>query len=439
MSFIPAEIIKKKRNGGTNTQEEIKFLIESYSSGDLPDYQMSAWAMAVYFNDLNAEETATLTKAMKDSGHSYDFSDLKNGRVDKHSTGGVGDKASLILGPIVAACHVHVPMISGQGLGHTGGTVDKLESIPGFRMDISNEEFERLVREHYMGLIKQTKNVCPADKKFYSLRDVTATVESLPLICGSIMSKKLSEGINGLVLDVKFGSGAFMKTVDQARELASLLKRTGEASDVKVTALLTNMDQPLGKFIGNTLEVHECIEILEGKTNIKDGFDFYNDTRELSLQLSAHMIHLGGQAGSVDEGYQKAKDCLESGRALEKFLEICKLQGPSDPYKIEKAKYTKSYIAKSSGYLQTFQTEKIGLASLELGAGRKKITDIIDVSAGLEIHHKVGHKVSEGQSLITMYANDESLFAKCEALLEGAITISKEPVKAQTLIADILH
>jgi len=438
MKFIPAEIIKKKRSGLANTNEEINFLIEAYTENQVPDYQMSAWAMAVFFQGMNEQETATLTQAMKNSGKVYDFSNLKHGRVDKHITGGVGDKTSLILAPIVASCEVHVPMISGRGLGHTGGTLDKLESIPGFRTNLSEEEFCNFVSNNYFGLIGQSDLICPADKKFYSLRDVTATVESLPLICGSIMSKKLAEGINGLVLDVKFGSGAFMKTTEQARSLAQLLKKTGEASGVKVTALLTNMNQPLGSFIGNTLEVTECVEIMENKTKIKDGFDFYEDTRELSLQLSAHMVHLGGQASSIEKGYEKAKQSLESGAALEKFIEICKLQGPSDPRKLPQAKHTKKYPSPSSGYLKNFNSEKIGLASLELGAGRKKISDIITPCAGLEIHKKISHSVQLGEALFTLYADDESLFPACERLLDQCFEISDSEVEPPSLIADIL-
>jgi len=301
VAFLPAEIIKAKRNGEVLSAEDINEFIQGYAQGAIPDYQMSALLMAIFFRSMNKEETLALTKAMLYSGETVDFSSVPGFKIDKHSTGGVGDKTSLILGPIVAAAGVPVPMISGRGLGHTGGTLDKLESIPGFNTQKSLEEFVQLVRENLICFIGQTKEICPADKKIYALRDVTATVESLPLICASIMSKKLAEGIDGLVLDVKHGSGAFMKTLENAEELAVNLMTIARGYGKKVSALLTNMDQPLGRYAGNSLEVEECVAIMKNESFIGPaGYDLYEDTRELSLRLSSQMLFLAG-AGKSEE------------------------------------------------------------------------------------------------------------------------------------------
>ena len=294
------------------------------------DYQMSAWAMAVYLNGMDVTETASLTRAMRDSGYRFNFDHLQAPRIDKHSTGGVGDKTTLIIGPILKAAKVFVPMIAGRGLGHTGGTIDKLESIPGFRSRLSLEDFQSQIENHHFALIGQTEDICPADRRFYALRDVTSTIDSLPLICGSILSKKLAEGLTGLVLDVKWGSGAFMKDLEDARKLATLLKAIGQKNDLAVRALLTNMNQPLGRFAGNALEVKECVDIMESKTCEQNGRDLYADTRELSLQLSAHMLIMAGLFSKVDEASAHAEKLLSSGAARAAFDEFLADQGPCD-------------------------------------------------------------------------------------------------------------
>ena len=373
------------------------------------------------------------------SGDVVDLSSVPGFKVDKHSTGGVGDKTSLILGPIVAAAGVPVPMISGRGLGHTGGTLDKLESIPGFNTQKSLEEFVTLVREHMVCFIGQTKEICPADKKIYALRDVTATVESLPLICASIMSKKMAEGIDGLVLDVKYGSGAFMKTSEKAEELAVNLMAIAQGYGKKVTALLTNMDQPLGRFAGNSLEVEECVAIMRNEQHIgKHGYDLYADTRELSLQLSAHMLFLAGTDKTVADAYKRAEEMLTSGKAMAKFEELCKIHGgnlaslPRPQKKIE-IKATKS------GFVQGFNTESIGVAGIIIKAGRAQTTDIIAPTAGVEFHCKVGDEVKEGEVVFTLHGDDESLLKTAVPLLESAVNISLPKITKPSLILKVLN
>ena len=371
MVFLPAEIIKKKRNGLSLSEEEITLFIKSYTDGSVPEYQMSALLMAIYFKGMTETETLSLTKAMLYSGIVVDLKTIKSFKVDKHSTGGVGDKTSLILAPIVAAVGLSVPMISGRGLGHTGGTLDKLESIPGFNTQLSIPEFIECLEKFNLCFIGQTKDICPADKKIYALRDVTATVESLPLICASIMSKKIAEGIDGLVLDVKFGTGAFMKTAAQAEELALNLMAIAKGYHKKVAALLTNMNQPLGRYAGNSLEVQECLAIMKNETYIgANGKDMYADTRELSLQLSAMMLWLGKAGSSLEDCYHLAQVSLSSGRAYEKFIEITKAQGGKIS-ELPKPKNSRQVLAASDGYIENMQTEKIGIACLQLKAGRE--------------------------------------------------------------------
>lgn len=432
--FFPAELIKKKRAGFNHTRDEINFLINSYSAGTLPDYQMSAWLMAVFFKGMSDEETALLTEAMLRSGKSLDFSHLKTPTVDKHSTGGVGDKTSLILAPIVAAAGVPVPMIAGRGLGHTGGTIDKLEAIPGFSCALSLEQFAERVEKHGLSLIGQTEEICPADKKIYGLRDVTATIESLPLICASIMSKKLAEGIQGLVLDVKFGSGAFMKTIEQADELATKLMAIGRAQEKKVVSYLTSMEQPLGRFIGNSLEVGECISIMKNEPYLNHHADEFDDCRELSLELAGAMIWLGGKAASAEDGVNKAREVLASGKAFEKFEELCSLQG-GNLSKLPVAQHTHIVKAPESGFVSNFKTEQIGLASIALGAGRLKTTDKVDPSAGIFVHAKLGEEVSAGEPLYTLYANSVNSFATAEKMLLASTSISLQKPKLTALIA----
>ena len=435
IDFLAAELIKKKRSGGEHGLDEIKFLIDGFVQGALPDYQMSAWLMAVYFKGMTTKETATLTDVMLHSGRVLDFSKSKSLAVDKHSTGGVGDKTSMILAPIAAAAGVTVPMIAGRGLGHTGGTLDKLESIPGFSVSLSLEKFARQVESIGVAIIGQTKEICPADKKIYALRDVTATVESLPLICASIMSKKIAEGIGALVLDVKFGSGAFMKTLDEADELAKKLMGIGAVHGKKVAALLTNMEQPLGRFIGNSLEIGECVAILKNETFL--GRNDFDDCRELSLKLAGQMIWLGGLATDAENGYAKAKSALESGAAFKKFEEICQAQGGELsrlPLPLEKF----DVLAPASGFIGAIDTEQIGYAALGLGAGRIKSSDELDLTAGIEIHKKLGEEVLAGEKLYTLYVRDSSSASKFESARDrvlSATTISLQKPRVAALIA----
>ncbi|KYG70814.1 thymidine phosphorylase [Bdellovibrio bacteriovorus] len=438
MAFLPAEIIKAKRNGRELSYDEINEFILGYARGQIPDYQMSALLMATFFKGMTTEETLSLTKAMLHSGEVVDFSSVPGFKVDKHSTGGVGDKTSLILGPIVAAAGVPVPMISGRGLGHTGGTLDKLESIPGFNTQKSLPEFVELVRKHAICFIGQTKEICPADKKIYALRDVTATVESLPLICASIMSKKLAEGIDGLVLDVKFGSGAFMKTPALAEELALNLMAIAKGYGKKVTSLLTNMDQPLGRFAGNSLEVEECVAIMKNEKFMgPGGYDLYEDTRELSLQLSAHMLLLAGVGRTAEESYKIALDMLTSGKAMAKFEELCGIHG-GNLKALPKPQHKMTITAEKAGYVHGFHTESIGIAGIIIKAGRAQTTDVIAPTAGIEFHVKVGDEVKAGDTVFTLHGDDKDLLQSAVPLLKSAVNISLPKIAKPSLILKTL-
>lgn len=433
MTFIPAELIKKKRRGETHSDDELNFLISSFTSGQIPDYQMSAWLMAVCFQGMTDAETATLTRTMRDSGQVLDFSRLRRPVIDKHSTGGVGDKTSLVVAPVAAAAGVPVPMIAGRGLGHTGGTLDKLESIPGFSINMTLEEFQSRVGTYGLAIAGQTEAICPADKKLYALRDVTGTVESLPLICGSIMSKKLAEGLSGLVLDVKYGSGAFMKTLENAKALAQLLKSIGERNGVKVVALLTNMNQPLGRAIGNALEVEECLAILRGETQ-----EHFADTRELSLALASWMIVLGGVRPSLTEARGLAEEVLSSGKALKVFEETCRRQGARALGPLPRAKHQLEVNATTSGYVATMDTESIGLAALLLGAGRFSAKDVIDFGVGLECLKKVGDFVEAGQCLFRIHANDQARVTEVQKRLLASVKLSAGRPLCPPLVAETL-
>ena len=436
--MLPAEIIKKKRNGFELTANEIEDFILGYTRGIVPDYQMSALLMAIYFKGMTTEETLSLTRTMLHSGIVVDTSSIPGFKVDKHSTGGVGDKTSLILGPVVAACGLYVPMISGRGLGHTGGTLDKLEAIPGFNTQQTLENFIRITKEIGTCFIGQTKDICPADKKIYALRDVTATVESYPLICASIMSKKIAEGIDGLVLDVKFGSGAFMKTAEQAHELARKLMAIGEGYGKEVVALVTSMDQPLGRFAGNAWEVFECVEIMKNKKHIGvDGHDLYEDTRELSLQLSAHMIHISGKTQTIKEAYALAVDALVSGRAFEIFEKMCGKQGGNLAGLVfSKNKFLVN--AASSGYVSTFNVEKVGIAGIVLKAGRRITEDVIDPLTGIEFHKKIGDSIKAGETLYTIHCDNESLVAETTKFLNESVKITDQKPNHHKLIKEVL-
>lgn len=438
--MIPAELIRKKRFRGTLSESEIEFFISGYATGKIPDYQMAAMAMAICFSGMTDVETSQLTRAMRDSGVVLDFSQYAPNVVDKHSTGGVGDKTSLILAPLVAAAGVKVPMIAGRGLGHTGGTLDKLESIPGFDVVLSLETLRQNVKEHGFSIIGQTAEICPADKKLYALRDVTGTVDSLPLICGSIMSKKLAEGLSALVLDVKFGTGAFMKTQKDAKELATSLMRIGKNNGVETNALLTSMEQPLGAFIGNALEVEECIRIMKNETLDRDGEDFFADTRDLTLELAGEMIYAGKKAETPEAGLAKAKEILESGEAFRWFEKMIEFQGGDLSKFTFEAEEKKEFLADSDGVVSAMNVEAIGLAALQLGAGRKTSSDEIDNLAGIEMHKKVGSKVKKGEPLCSLYFSKGRDLNSSEEYLMKSFEISKsDNVKRQPLVAEILR
>jgi pyrimidine-nucleoside phosphorylase len=421
------DLIRRKRDAAELLPEEIRFLIDGYTRGDIPDYQMSAWLMAAYLRGLNGAETAALTEAMLYSGKVLNFSDVPGRKVDKHSTGGVGDKTSLIIAPIVAAAGVRVPMISGRGLGHTGGTLDKLESIPGFSVNLSLGEFRRALETVGCALIGQTAEIAPADKKMYALRDVTATVENRSLICASIMSKKLAEGIDALVLDVKVGSGAFLKTEADATLLAELMVETGRRMGKQVVALLTDMDQPLGRTAGNAMEVQESIEVLSGEGPA--------DLRELCLVLAAWMLFLGERVKSVEEGKNVAAELIASGRAREKFREIVRQQGGDarvmdDPKLLASAAHAIDVVAAVDGYVNATQCEQLGVAVVVLGGGREKKEDSVDPAVGLVFHKRIGDRVARGEPLCALHYNSDARLDEARRLVETAYIISPQPPTA---------
>ena len=424
------DLIMKKRNGEALTDSEIRYLIREYVRGNIPDYQMSAFLMAVYFNGMTEEETLEMTMAAAHSGDMVDLSAIEGMKIDKHSTGGVGDKTTLIVAPIVAACGAKVAKMSGRGLGHTGGTVDKLESIPGFRTSLSEEEFFDVVNSTGLSVIGQTGNLAPADKKLYALRDVTATVDSIPLIAVSIMSKKLAAGSDGIVLDVKTGSGAFMKTVEDSIALAQEMVKIGENAERKMVALITNMDIPLGNNIGNSLEVIEAVETLKGNGP--------EDLTEICLNLAANMLYLAGK-GAVEECMCLARRAIMDGSALECLAAMVDAQGGDvsvifDTNKFTKASYAFDIKANDSGYLAAMNTETCGIASSMLGAGRETKDSEIDFSAGIILHKKVGDKVESGDVLATMYASDEKLFDAAAKRYLSALTFTQEQPAKQKLI-----
>lgn len=433
MNLLPAELIKKKRRGLEHSAQELHFLIDGYTKGSIPDYQMAAWLMTVYFQGLSRAETASLTHEMMHSGQVLDLSSLPGRKIDKHSTGGVGDKASLILGPVAAAAGVRVPMIAGRGLGHTGGTLDKLESIPGFSINLTLPQFRQQISDLGISIMGQTAEICPADRKIYALRDVTATVESLPLICASIMSKKLAEGIDGLVMDVKFGDGAFMKSQEDALNLATRLREIGADHGKKVVALITSMDQPLGRFVGNALEVQECVDILSNKQHLAEGIDLYAEARELSLELAGYMIWLAGISESPAAGLVRAQQELTSGRALNVFHELIRQQG-GQLDKLPTPTAQRQIRAQQSGYICGFSTEQIGVAAIHLRAGRSLATDKIVNEAGIEVHKKIGQEVRPGDLLFSLYGNTESDFVTAESLLQSSVKISLQKCPAPDLI-----
>ena len=423
-TFRAIDVIRKKRDGGELSRGEIESLIGAYTRGDIPDYQVSAWLMAVVLRGMTRAETAILTDAMLHSGEVLDLSSLSAKKVDKHSTGGVGDKTSLVLAPLVAAAGLAVPMISGRGLGHTGGTLDKLESIPGFNVNLQVSQFRSVLETCGCAMIGQTAEIAPADRKLYALRDVTGTVESPYLICASIMSKKLAEGIDALVLDVKTGSGAFMKSEDDAAFLAELMVETGERMGKQVVALITDMDQPLGNMIGNALEVVEVVEVLRGEGP--------EDLRGLCLELAGWMLHLGGVSGTVAEGRQQSEKLISSGKALDTFRRMVELQG-GDPRVVDDTKrlpqtpHRATISSAKDGYLASVQCEQVGTACVILGGGRERKEDSVDPAVGIVLHKKVGDRISAGEPLATIHYNAETKAARASQLLEESFQFADAP------------
>ena len=399
------ELIVRKREGGKLAEQEIRDLVAGFMDGSVADYQMSALAMAVYFRGMSFDETVAMTLAMRDSGKVVSLDDIDAPKVDKHSTGGVGDKVSICLAPIVSACGVAVPMMSGRGLGHTGGTLDKLEAIPGFRVDLSVREFRAQLGKIGCALIGQTGDLAPADKRLYALRDVTGTVESIPLITSSILSKKLAEGIDALVLDVKVGRGAFMKTQSDARELARCLVRVGRLAGTRVSALLTDMSTPIGYTIGNALETTEALEVLHGRGP--------NDLQELTYALAAEMLRAAGVAKTRAQALQRVELAVTDGTALRKMRQIVEAQGgdPSvveEPGRLAVARHRSTVAAKSSGYVTDIDPLELGYASMGLGAGRNRAEDAVDPGAGIRLHIQVGDRVRTGDELATLYASERA-------------------------------
>ncbi|MGL5415332.1 MAG: pyrimidine-nucleoside phosphorylase [Clostridium sp.] len=429
------DIIMKKRNNEVLTKEEIDFFIEGYTKESIPDYQTSALLMAIYFNGLNKEETANLTMAMVNSGDIVDLKDIEGLKLDKHSTGGVGDKTSLILVPMVCAAGGKVAKLSGRGLGHTGGTLDKLEAIPGFDIEVSEERFKELVKTSGLVIAGQTQNLVPADKKIYALRDVTATVDSIPLIAASIMSKKIASGSDCILLDVKYGEGAFMKTKEDAELLARAMVDIGESLGRKTSAAITLMGEPLGYCIGNALEIKEVVEILRGEGP--------EDLRELCLQLGSKMLVMGELAGNIDEARALLIENLDNGKALEKLKELVRNQGGDDSViedteKLVISPFYHEVKAIEDGYVFDLDAEKVGIASLLTGAGRETKQDKLDYGAGIILKAKIGDKVKKGDVLGVLYASNKEKFKKAEEKLLEAYNIELEKGKKASLIYKII-
>jgi pyrimidine-nucleoside phosphorylase len=433
-SLIPmraVDLIRKKRDSGEHSREEIEFLISGYTRGDIPDYQMAAWLMASWIRGFSRAEISSLTEVMLHSGEVVNLSDLRPKKVDKHSTGGVGDKTSLILAPIVAAGGLIVPMISGRGLGHTGGTLDKLESISGFNTALSLNDFRSVLRECGMALIGQTSEIAPADKRIYALRDVTSTVENIGLICASIMSKKLAEGIDALVLDVKTGSGAFMQKEEDSVRLAEVMVDTAKRMGKKAVALITDMDQPLGRFAGHSHEVIESIEVLKGKGA--------QDLRDLSIELSAWMFFLGEKTKTVEEGRRLAEQMISTGPALEKFRQCIRLQGGDarvvDDYaRLPSAQHHLDVVSKSAGYISATNCMEFGIALAILGGGREKKEDRIDPGVGLEFHKKMGDRVASGEPLVTIHYNSGARLPEAKERIANSFRIESAKPPARPLV-----
>ncbi len=425
------ELIKKKRKGEALNPQEIQYIIDGFITGKIPDYQISAFLMAICFQGMNDQETVTLTDAMMRSGDLIDLSEIKGIKVDKHSTGGVGDKTTIVLAPLVAAAGVPVAKMSGRGLGHTGGTIDKLESIPGFSVDMSRDEFISKIKKNNVAVCGQNAKLVPADKKLYALRDVTGTVDNVSLISSSIMSKKLACGADAIVIDIKVGEGAYMKTEEDATQLAKILMSIGAKMNRKVRAIITAMHQPLGMAIGNALEVKEAIETLKG-----NGPD---DLTELTLKLGSHMLVLGNICSDYHEGRKILQDLIDSGKALEKFKEFVIEQGGNIDYinntdLLPQSQYSFEYKSQKEGYIHRLDALDMGLASVKLGAGRETKTSPIDFGAGILLKKKIGDSVSQGETLAILYSNDKNHFEKAISFLDNAYDIQNEPPQLQPLI-----
>ncbi|KRK98466.1 pyrimidine-nucleoside phosphorylase [Secundilactobacillus odoratitofui DSM 19909 = JCM 15043] len=427
------DVIDHKRNGSALSKEEIKFFVDGVTDGSIPDYQTSALLMAIYFNGMQDDEQAELAMQMLKSGDQLDLSDIPGIKVDKHSTGGVGDKTSLPLAPMIAALGIPIPMISGRGLGHTGGTLDKLEAIPGFNVELTEAQFKQQVKDIHLAIVGATGNIAPADKKIYALRDVTDTVDSIPLIAGSIMSKKIASGTDALVLDVKTGSGAFMKSEEQARDLAKALVSIGKSVGMDCMAVISDMNQPLGNMIGNALEIKETIDILKGEGP--------EDITDLVLTLGSQMVVLAKKADTLEEARQMLEAGVKSGKALEAFRQMVIAQGGDgrvvdDPTIMPQAKFKIELPAKASGVVGEMTADEMGIASMLLGGGRQTKDDQLDYAVGLELHKKVGDAVAEGESLLTIYADREDV-EDIKQLLYDNIKIEAS-AKPLTLIHEII-
>jgi len=427
------DCIEKKRDGHPLSTEEIQFIIKGYTEGEIPDYQISALAMAIYFQGMTVEEVADLTMAMVDSGDTIDLSSIDGVKVDKHSTGGVGDTTTLILAPLVAALGVPIAKMSGRGLGNTGGTIDKLESIPGFHVELDNQQFIELVNRHKIAVVGQSGNLTPADKKLYALRDVTGTVDSIPLIASSIMSKKIAAGADAFVLDVKAGSGAFMKNIDDAKMLAKTMVQIGHRVGKQSVAVISDMSQPLGCAIGNALEVKEAIETLKGQGP--------RDLEKLCLTLGSHMVYLARKATSLEEAEEQLKAVMASGEALEKFKVFIQSQGGNasiidTPSKLPQARYQMAIKAEKRGVVSRIVANAMGMAAMHLGAGRMTKETVIDYAVGIVLHKKVGDKVEKGDTLVTIHANTQDIEAIKQSIRQGIEITDK--VDKSPLIYDII-
>jgi pyrimidine-nucleoside phosphorylase len=429
--MVPIDFIEKKKLGLEHSPDEMKEFIISYVKGDIPDYQMAAWLMAVNFQGMTDREIVALVDIMLHSGETIDLSDINKFKVDKHSTGGVGDKISLVLAPLAASVGCIVPMISGRSLGHTGGTLDKLESIPGFRINLSKEEFENHVKKYGFAIIGQTDEIVPADRKMYALRDVTATVKSTPLICGSILSKKIAEGVDGLVLDVKTGDGAFLQEYNQSQKLAKELKKIGEYFGLKVKSVITDMNQPLGGAVGNWLEVIEAVQVLKNEGP--------EDVKEISIYLGTWMVIMSGIEKDFDKAKKLLLDSVESGKAYDKFLELVKNQGGDvsvieHPEKYKSANCIEPVVAGNSGYVRDIDTYMIGMASIILGAGRKTLNDSIKPETGIIVQKKIGDYIAKGEPLGIIYSDDDETLKEAKEAFIKAYEISELAASSPPLI-----